>query len=279
MNGTGFFCKADCPIEKPFELIETQACVSFCKIMERYNKSCITNYKGNRTDEIHDMIMTCIKDDIVDTFDYNLITESQSLILVESPFVYEITSTDCTYVHPELGRVKLGNCTKVLKDYYAIPENVPFYILKVDAFVDGKIGPKTEYEVYCPYGRSRLHQLDISICEGLDIIIDVPINITIDNIDKYDRNSGYYNNICYTYTNENGTDITLKDKQDEFIRYNRSVCNENCRLVGVDENNEWAECSCDLVFNIPFVSQITVDKDKLYKFINIKNIANFNIMV
>ena len=276
--GTGFFCKADCPKQKPFELIITQTCYTCCKIMERYNNSCILNYKGNITDAIHDIIMTCIKEDIVDTFDYNFITENQSLILEDSPYVYEITSTDCTYVKQDLGRVRLGNCAKVLKDYYGIDRNDPLYILKVDAFVDGKIGPKTEYEVYYPF-TDKLHQLDISICEGIDISIDVPINITIDNIDKYDRNSGYYNDICYKYTNENGADVTLEDRQEEFGRYNRSICDENCRLVGVDSNNERAECSCDLVFNIPFASQIVVNKDKLYKFMNIKNIANFKIMI
>ena len=278
----GYYCKADCPRDKPFEMKETQTCHQCCKIMARYNKSCITNYHTNKEDEIdeiNDMIMTCIKDDIVDTFNYSYITKTRSLILDEYPFIYEITSTDCTYVNPDLGKVKLNKCEQKLRDYYLIPKNVPLYILKIDAFIEGKVGPKVNYEVYCPYGGSKLHQLDISICEGLDISIEVPINITIDNIDKYDRNSGYYNDICYTYTNENGTDVTLEDRQEEFKTNNRSVCDEGCKLVGVTDNNERAECSCDLVFNIPFASQISVDKDKLYKFMNIKNIANFKVMV
>ena len=78
--------------------------------MARYNKSCITNYHTNKEDEIdeiNDMTMTCIKDDIVDTFNYSYITKTRSLILDEYPFIYEITSTDCTNVNPYLGKVKL----------------------------------------------------------------------------------------------------------------------------------------------------------------------------
>ena len=278
-NATGFYCKADCPPERPFEMNETQTCHECCKIMDRYNKSCTTNYHGNKTDEIHDMIMTCIREDIIDTFDYNYITKNRSLILNEYPFIYEITSTDCTYVNPDLGKMNLKKCDQRLRDFYMIPKTIPLYILKIDAHIEGKLGPKIQYEVYCPYDSPRLRQLDISICEGLDITIEVPINITIDNIDKYDKYSGYYNDICYTYTNENGTDVTLEDRQEEFKTNNRSVCDEGCRLVGIGENNERAECSCGLVFNIPFASQISVDKDKLYEFMNIKNIANFKIMV
>ena len=278
-NDTDFYCIADCPIERPFEMVETQICVSYFKIMDRYNKLCITSYRGNDTFFIHDMVMTSVLDDIVDTFDYHFITNNRSLILDEEPFVYEITSTNCSYVNPELGRVNLKECEYELKDYYGIPRNDTLYILKVDANIPGKIGPKVQYEVYYPFDGVSLHNLDISICEGILISIEVPINITIDNIDKYDRHSPFYNDICYTYTNENGSDVTLEDRLDEFIRYNRSVCDEDCRLVGVDSTGERAECSCEINFNVPFVSQITIDKNKLYKFINIKNIANFKMFV
>ena len=277
-NSTGFYCKAHCPIERPFEMIETEICVLCCTIMDRYNKKCITNYEGEDSYLIDDIIMSCIEEDIVDTFDYNFITHNQSLILDEYPYIYEITSTTCTYVNPNLGKINLKKCEDRLKEYYGIPENDTLYILKIDAYVGGKMGPKIEYEVYYPFNGIRLHQLDISICEGIQISVGVPINDTIDNIDKYDRNSGFYNDICYTYTNEKGTDVTLEDRLDEFNKYNRSICDEGCRLVGVDSGNVHAECSCEIKFNIPFASQINVDKNKLYKYINIKNIANFKVM-
>ena len=59
-NSTGDYCKSLCPFEIPFEMVENQICVASCTIIERYYKLCITNYKGNRTDEIQDMILTDI---------------------------------------------------------------------------------------------------------------------------------------------------------------------------------------------------------------------------
>ena len=44
----------------------------------------------------------------------------------------------------------------------------------------------------------------------------MPFEIT-ENIDKYNRSSGYYNDICYTTTSEDGTDITLKDRRTNFM--------------------------------------------------------------
>ena len=76
--------------------------------------------------------------DIVDTFDYNFITHNQSLILDEYPYIYEITSTTCTYVNPNLGKINLNKCEDRLKEYYGIPENDTLYILKIDAYVGEK---------------------------------------------------------------------------------------------------------------------------------------------
>ena len=47
------------------------------------------------------------------------------------------------------------------------------------------------------------------------IFLSVPIIIS-ENIDKFNINSGYYNDICYTATSDSGTDITLTDRKEEY---------------------------------------------------------------
>ena len=42
-------CKAICTYDFPFELIESQLCVSSCSIMSRSKKLCVTNYFEGRT--------------------------------------------------------------------------------------------------------------------------------------------------------------------------------------------------------------------------------------
>ena len=166
----------------------------------------------------------------------------------------------------------------MLKEYYGIGENEPLYILKIDADVAGKEGATIEYEVYYPFNGKNLNQLDLSICEGVDITIGYPMDISGENLDLYDRNSGFYNDICYPYTNENGTDVILEDRQKEFAENNRSLCEENCEFLGNDDTTGRVECSCEIKFGLSLISEIKIDKDKLYKFMDITNIANFNVM-
>ena len=124
-----------------------------------------------------------------------------------------------------------------------------------------------------------MHQLDLSVCEGIEISIGFQYNITEVNLDKFDKNSPYYNDICYHSPNEEGVDITLDDRQKEYISNNRSLCDENCNFAGYNKETGNVECSCEIKVSLPFISQITIDKDKLYHFINIKNIVNFKVML
>ena len=75
--------------------------------------------------------------------------------------------------------------------------------------------------------------------------ISVPVIIS-ESLDKLNTSSGYYNDICYTSTSDNGTDITLKDRKDEFIKGNKAVCQDGCDFSEYDYQNKKAQCSCDV---------------------------------
>ena len=51
-----------------------------------------------------------------------------------------------------------------------------------------------------------------------------------DNIDIYNPKSGYYNDLCYFYKTDFGTDICLKDRREEFINKNLAICEEICEF-------------------------------------------------
>ena len=247
--------------------------------MERYNKLCFTNYEGNRSREVQDMVLSDFKDDIVDTFDYTfIISQNHSLIHEEIDNTYEITSTNFNYQDPRTTFVNISNCIPTLKKYYGIYNNDPFYIFKVDSYVEGKAGPKVEYEVYYHFDSKKLNQLDLSKCEGEEIYIGYYIDINVDELDIYNISSSYYNDICYTYTNSKGTDVTLNDRQIEYINNNNSYCEENCKLSRYDKENKRLICSCEIKFSISMISDIKVNKNELYKYIDLRQMINFNVM-
>ena len=70
---------------------------------------------------------------------------------------------------------------------------------------------KIEYNVYAKLNGKDLIKLNLTACEQSKISLFIPIEIN-ENIDKFNISSGYYNDICYTTTSEDGTDIVLKDR-------------------------------------------------------------------
>ena len=71
----------------------------------------------------------------------------------------------------------------------------------------------------------------------------MPIILT-DSLDKLNLSSGYYNDICYTTTSEDGTDILLKDRQTEYIDKDKIVCQDDCDFTEYDYETLKAKCSC-----------------------------------
>jgi len=146
---------------------------------------------------------------------------------------------------------------------------------KIDTIQEGKKTPKVVYEVYCKLFGKNLIKLNLTICANTKISISFPIDLPED-IDKYNSTSGYYNDICYTTTSEDGTDISLKDRQSGYANdENKLVCQEDCQLSKYDTQTHMAICSCNAK-EAPSLVDVDFDKiDKIKLLKNFKDITNF----
>ena len=173
----------------------------------------------------------------------------------------------------------LGKCEIILKNHYNISNNDSLYILQIISEEDGMKIPKIEYEVYYPlYNSNNLTKLNLSLCKNTKIEISISVKIN-GSIDKYDPKSDYYNDICSKATSDSGTDISLKDRKNEFVNNNMSLCEENCELIEYNQKKEKVKCSCDIKLNIPQDYDIKFNKNDFFKsFIDLENIININIM-
>ena len=133
--------------------------------------------------------------------------------------------------------------------------------------------PKIDYEVYYRLNGINLEQLNLSICDNK---VDVSIPVAIDeDLDKLNPSSAYYNDICYTSTSENGTDISLSDRKKEFVDNNMTLCEEICDFIKYDFETGKAICSCKMKNNIVSSSEATIDKSKFFSgFTDLNNIIN-----
>ena len=273
-----YFCKPICNGTYPFEIVSEQKCVKYCDIKSILNKSCIINKENS-----YDALLKSIeKSFISEDYDTSDIDRGINNIIKYNHLTVTLTSTKNQKNDEKFGNVttiNLGNCEDKLKDAYNISYNESLYIKKIDVIEEGMMIPKIEYDVYYKLNQTNLVKLDLSYCSDSKIDILIPITIT-DNIDKYNANSGFYNDICYPSTSNDGTDVILKDRKSEFINNNLTICQDNCILSEYDSNINSVKCSCDVVKSSSLFENIKIDKEKLFKnFIDIKNIANINILV
>mgnify|MGYP006873051112 CR=1 FL=1 len=175
--------------------------------------------------------------------------------------------------------IDLLDCETILRDAYNISENEFLFMKKVVFNQEEFTIPKIGYDVYSRLKGSNLVKLNLSYCSKTKIDISVPV-ILMDSIDKHNSSSGYYNDICYTTTSESGTDIILEDRKKEFIENKRTLCQENCKLTEYKHDIKKAKCSCDVMESSFSFENLKINTSKLFdNFININNIANFNILV
>ena len=163
----------------------------------------------------------------------------------------------------------------ILRKSNIIDDNTTLLILKIDIFEDGLLIPIIEYEVY---NSNTKKLLNLNICQGIKININIPVNIDENNLFIYNSSNEYYNDICYSYT-KNNADIILEDRRDEYINNNLSVCEKDCEYNNYDFNTKKVQCECFTKIKIGSLSEIIINKDKLLNnFIDINNILNINVL-
>ena len=136
-----------------------------------------------------------------------------------------------------------------------------YNIFKIDIFEEGLLIPIIEYEVY---NSKTKELLNLNICKDTKINLLLPVNIEENNLFKYNSSNEYYNDICSTYTTNDGTDITLNDRKNEFINNNMSLCEKNCEYDKYNIENKMVKCECEIKIKLPLLSEIIINKDKLY---------------
>ena len=216
------------------------------------------------------------------TKDLNIsnLDKGDNIIFKDDNIMYFLESTKNNKKNEKINNtdIDLGDCEVKLKKKYDIPREKSLYILKKEITIEGMKIPKFDYGVYYPLYNSTLVLLNLSICLYTKIVISYPMKLDEEKIDKYDLNSDYYNDICYT-TTETGTDIILNDRRDDFLTYNLTIYEAECDLISYNDILEKTTCSCEVKIKIGSFSEIKFDKLILKRrFSNIYSISNFNVM-
>ena len=81
-------------------------------------------------------------------------------------------------------------------------------------------------------------------------------------IELYNINNPFFNDICFHFTSEINTDLTLNDRREEYY-INKSLCEDNCYLEKLIINDECIKslCSCQLKKEFSFNKNAGVKDD------------------
>ena len=188
--------------------------------------------------------------------------DKKDIIIKENNTILEITTSNNqkNNEYENISTIDLGECENTLRRIYKINETLPLIIFKVDYFVPGILIPVIGYNVFHPDNKSLLN---LSYCEKSEVDISIPVSLNESILFKYEPESDYYNDICFPYTTDNGTDILLNDRHDEFNSKNYSLCENNCKFKGYSKDSKKYNCKCGIKLNQIVISELNESNNLL----------------
>ena len=203
----------------------------------------------------------------------------KDLIIKNDNIIYQITSmyNQKNIIYDDnISVIDFGECENILKEKYNIPANETIIILKIHYYIEGFYIPIIEYELFHPNNKMKL---DLNYCQNTNINISYKVFTNESNLFKHDPNDEYYNNKCYPYTTEIGTDISLYNRKKEYNYNNMSLCEHNCSY-SYNKETKNALCQCKVKNKFELLSEvINKNKDELLNnFIDIRKTANLDII-
>ena len=275
-----YYCTSDSKCDKnyPFLVVETGQCVNKCDSIDcdyctsntliNFGNYCIypnDNKDGSFNLNIENMdyneIMKIIKEDFqANDGDISMLEIGGYDIMVYDSSLSN-SELEKINIKNQLTNINLNECQIKLESLFP----TPFKIVKIDEKDPSSITSKCTYYIYDNDG----NEIDINkYCSGIQISISSPI-INLELLDYetgqllssygydiFDPNNEFFNDICATYTNENGTDVTLKDRQKDYYQ-SINFCGQ-CIYDGINYEDQTVNCICE---NYNNTDNIFIDKE------------------
>ena len=183
--------------------------------------------------------------------------DGENTIITTETVIIQLSTLDEQFEQENnnVSNIDFGECEDTLRSVNNIGEDEDLIVYKTDIKSSDLSSTYVVYEVY----DSSLNKLNLDVCSKTQITIHVPVTLdeSIHSLAKslsdsgynlFNENDSFYNDICSTYTNENGTDMLLSDRKTDIYSttQNQSICQINCDLESYNSTSKKAKCNCDV---------------------------------
>ena len=204
----------------------------------------------------------------------NNISIELSSINLELQKLKKLFNNDKT-VNKNVSIVDLSECSTILKNKYNLSKEEDLIIVKGDflqQLSEQYIGSQVDYQIF---STSLGAFLPLNYCkkEGTPVTVTSSFNsslffgdfqykvnqTTYEGYDIFDPKSSFYNDICTPFTNENGNDVLLDDRRNDYFSETYNLCEKNCIFMGYNASINMYTCNCTIK------EQVNDKSDEEYK--------------
>ena len=188
-----------------------------------------------------------------------------------------------------LSIIDLGECADILIKENNLREDTDLIILKLENTTLISNEKSIQYEIYAP-GQSQ--KLDLSVCSKTKIDILYPIELDEETkkiyddlksqgYDLFDKNSKFYKDICTPYKSEDGTDVILADRNNDFFAKHEIICQSNCDYSSYSTDSSFVNCQCNVVEKERIEAEEpkrVTSKNNIDSFVDILKYSNYKVL-
>ena len=259
------------------------------------NYTLLIEDKCDFTNDTNTEVYEKLKNEVVETYPKG---GHSAGVKIKDDLYFQLTTTDNQLNvlngnianNNNLSIIDLGECKDILIKENNLPEDTDLIILKLENLALISNEKSIQYEVYAP-GENK--KLDLSVCSRVKINIIYPIKLSEETekvyndlksqgYDLFDKYNKFYKDICTPYKSENGHDIILADRNNDFFAKNEIICQANCDYSSFSSESYYVRCSCDVANNEKIEAEEpkrVTSKINIDSFVDILKYSNYKVLL
>ena len=268
-----------CPKEAQLFIKDKNKCIEDCKLDDKYkyqiNGECLDECPSGTNEENNICIYInkkkCTYKEDIEYLMYNISNKDLDLLAKKYAKEYIYTFNHISIYKNDLYTIALYKNKECINELSLNISNIDFSScyekIKSNNFIDSDLiiliieryyngssiilyefynpitGDKIDVSNECQNVTITVEKNLITLLQSTDANIDMILKLTKQNIDVFNKNSEFYNDICFNYESPNGKDIPLKDRLIEFYP-NITLCDNNCLYKGINYTTMCSICQC-----------------------------------